>query len=95
MPTHLSKKDKTLEVRLVGEDIALADLLHYELLKDPSVIFAGVAPPHPLIQENTLVVQSRADPLDALVRSVKKASETVKEMLDKTGEALEGKVPNR
>jgi len=90
MPNYLSKKDDVLEVRFVNEDIALADILHHELLKDEKVIFAGVAPSHPLLAENKLIIQSKGDPTKILLRSVERALATIKEMLDKT-ESILGK----
>ncbi|MFN3621468.1 MAG: RpoL/Rpb11 RNA polymerase subunit family protein [Nitrososphaerales archaeon] len=88
MPTHLSKKDDILEVKFVGEDVALADILHHELLKESGIIFAGVAPTHPLLAETTLTIRSKTDPTKILSRSIKKASETIKELLDKTEDTL-------
>ena len=84
MPIHLSKKGNVLEVRFVDEDIALADILQHDLLKDDKVIFAGVAPTHPLLAENKLVIQSKGDPTKNLFASVERALSTVKEMHDKT-----------
>jgi len=84
MPTRLSKKDDVLEISFVDEDIALADILHHELLKDGEVIFAGVAPSHPLLAENKLVIKSKGDPTKNLLASVERALKTVKEMLDNT-----------
>lgn len=89
MPTHLSKKGAVLEVRFVNEDVSLADILHHELLKDNKVIFAGVAPTHPLIAETKLTIQSKTDPTKSLVASVERAAVTIKEMLDKTESILE------
>jgi len=88
MPTHLSKKGDILEVRFVDEDVALADILHHELLKDDKVIFAGVAPSHPLVAEVKLIVQSKGDPAKNLLASVERAAATIKEMLDKTESIL-------
>jgi len=88
MPTYLSKKDDILEVRFVDEDIALADILHHELLKDDKVIFAGVAPSHPLLAETKLIIQSKGDPTEKLLASVKRAVATIEEMLDKTESIL-------
>ncbi len=88
MPTHLSKKGDLLEVRFVDEDIALADILHHELLKDEKVVFAGVAPSHPLLAENKLIIQSKGEPTKDLLASVERALSTIKEMLDKTESIL-------
>jgi len=88
MPTQLSKKGNTLEVRFVNEDTALADILHHELLKDSNVVFAGVAPIHPLLAETKLTIQSKGDPTKNFAEGIKRAADTVKEMLDKTEAAL-------
>lgn len=88
MPTRLTKKNEILEVKFIDEDIALADILHHELLKDSSVIFAGVAQTHPLLAETTLVIQSKNDPTKVLSKSVRRAAETIKELLDKTEDKL-------
>jgi len=88
MRTSLSKKDDVLEVSFIDEDIALADILHHELLKDDEVIFAGVAPSHPLLAENKLIIQSKGNPTKNLLASVERALETVKEMLNKTESIL-------
>jgi DNA-directed RNA polymerase subunit L len=88
MPTQLSKKGNTLEVRFVDEDTALADILHHELLKDSNVVFAGVAPIHPLLAETKLTIQGKGDPAKSFAEGVKRAADTVKEMLDKTEAAL-------
>jgi len=88
MPTNLYKKDNILEVRFVDEDVALADILHHELLKESGIVFAAVAPTHPLLAETTLTIQSKTEPTKILAKTVKKASETIKELLNKTEDTL-------
>jgi DNA-directed RNA polymerase subunit L len=88
MPIHLSKKGDVLEVSLVNEDVALADIIHHELLTDDKVIFAGVAPTHPLLAETKLIIQSKEDPTKTLLASAERAAATIKEMLDKTESSL-------
>lgn len=88
MATQLFKKGEILEVRFIGEDIALADILHHELLKDGSVIFAGVASTHPLLAETVLTIQSKTEPTRTLLESILRAAATVRELMDKTEDSL-------
>ena len=39
-----SEGDKGLTVEITGEDYSLAEIVHYELLEEKSVTFAGVLP---------------------------------------------------
>jgi len=84
-----SDEEKGLTVEIMGEDYALADIIHHELLEEKSVTFAGVIPPHPLIKKLVLKVRSqRIKPEKAFLNSVERAAETTKELLETTTKAL-------
>ena len=84
-----SNEEKGLTVEILGEDYALADIVHHELLEEKSVTFAGVLPPHPLIKKLVLKVRSqRIKPEKAFLNSVERAEKTTQELLDATKKAL-------
>ena len=86
-----SEDEKGLTVEIMGEDYALADIVHHELLEEKSVTFAGVIPPHPLIKKLVLKVRSqRIKPEKAFRNSVDRAAETTRELLESTKKALGG-----
>ena len=73
---------KDLEVKIEGEDVSVADVVHHELLKDRDIVFAGVRPPHPPLKTLYLRVQTaKGAPKTAIVSSGKRAAENVKPLL--------------
>jgi DNA-directed RNA polymerase subunit L len=84
-----SDDEKGLTVEITGEDYALADIIHHELLDEKSVTFAGVLPPHPLIKKLVLKVRSqRIKPEKAFLNSVERAAETTQELFESAKKAL-------
>jgi len=80
--TTTKKDNKTVEIKMKDEDISIADILHHELLEDKDIVFAGVAPPHPLLGENILIVQSKSsNPMKIIKKSLKKSSEQINEFI--------------
>jgi len=57
---------------IMKEDHTLANLLKYQLLKDPQVIFSGYRVPHPLFPSFQLRVQTTADysPQEAFTHAI-------------------------
>ena len=83
--------EKGLVVEITGEDYSLAEIVHYELLEEKSVTFAGVLPPHPLIKKLVLKVRSqRVKPEKAFSNSVERAVGTTQELLSSMKKALGG-----
>ncbi len=83
--------EKGLVVEITGEDYSLAEIVHYELLEEKSVTFAGVLPPHPLIKKLVLKVRSqRTRPEKAFSNSVERAVQTTQELLANMKKALGG-----
>lgn len=91
MPQIITRvADNTIEVHLKDEDVAIADIIHHELLQDKDVVFAGVVPPHPLIKEVVLKLQSKKeDPITILLDSTKNASRITREILEGLETALQ------
>jgi len=83
--------EKGLTVEIAGEDYSLAEIVHFELLEEKSVTFAGVLPPHPLIKKLVLKVRSRRlRPDRAFYNSVERAIQTTQELLADVKRALGG-----
>jgi DNA-directed RNA polymerase subunit L len=83
--------EKGLTVEITGEDYSLAEIVHYELLEEKSVTFAGVLPPHPLIKKLVLKVRAqRIKPEKAFSNSVERAIQTTQELLEGVQKALGG-----
>ena len=91
MPLTIDRRtDNTIEVHLKDEDVAVADIIHHELLQDEDVVFAGVVPPHPLIKEVVLRLQSKKqDPISILITVTKNASQRSQEILEGLEKALQ------
>ncbi len=83
--------EKGLTVEITGEDYSLAEIVHYELLEEKNITFAGVLPPHPLIKKLVLKVRSqRTKPDRAFLNSVERAVETTHELMACVNKALGG-----
>ncbi len=78
-------------MEITGEDFSLAEIVHFELLEEKSVTFAGVLPPHPLIKKLVLRVRAqRVKPEKAFANSVGRAIQTTQELLEGLTKALGG-----
>lgn len=72
-----------LELQVDDEDIALADILHHELLQDERVSFAGTVRSHPLVKRFTIKLQTKkAKPKDVLLASCEKALDETAKLLN-------------
>ena len=77
-----TEDEKGLTIEITGEDYSLAEIVHYELLEEKSVTFAGVLPPHPLIKKLVLKVRAqRIKPEKGFSNSVERAIQTTQELL--------------
>jgi len=86
-----TEDEKGLTVEITGEDYSLAEIVHYELLEEKSVTFAGVLPAHPLIKKLVLKVRAqRIKPEKAFSNSVERAIQTTQELLTGVQKALGG-----
>jgi len=92
MQVQVSHEDeKSFKVEVSGEDYALAEIIHHELLNEKNVTFAGVVPPHPLIKRIVLKVRAqRIKPEKAFVASLENAGKTVHELLESATKAFGG-----
>ena len=86
-----TEDEKGLTVEITGEDYSLAEIVHYELLEEKNVTFAGVLPPHPLVKKLVLRVRAqRIKPEKAFSNSVERAIQTTQELLAGVQKALGG-----
>lgn len=84
-----SEGDKGLTVEITGEDHSLAEIVHYELLEEKSVTFAGVVPAHPLIKKLIIKVRAqRIKPEKAFTNSVQRAIDTTDELYESVERAF-------
>ena len=80
---------KTLEMLIEDEDLAVADIVHHEILKNGEVVFAGAIPTHPLLKKIILKVQTKGiKPIDAVVAGGERAAENVAEILSEAKKAI-------
>ena len=87
----INDDEKGLTVEIAGEDYALAEIVHHELLEEKNVTFAGVLPPHPLIKKLVLKVRAqRVKPEKAFAGGVQRAIDTTQELHDAVKKALGG-----
>lgn len=86
-----TQDEKGLTIEITGEDYSLAEIVHYELLEEKNVTFAGVLPPHPLVKKLVLKVRAqRIKPEKAFSNSVERAIQTTQELLTGVQKALGG-----
>ncbi len=91
MQVQTTEDEKGLTVEITNEDYSLAEIVHHELLEEKSVTFAGVVPPHPLINKLVLKVRAqRIKPEKAFANSVQRAAETTQELFESVQKALGG-----
>ena len=87
----MTEDEKGFTVEITGEDYSLTEIIHYELLEEKNVTFAGVLPPHPLIKKLVLKVRAqRIKPEKAFSNGVERAIETTQELLVGVKKALGG-----
>ena len=87
--TKITSLDKTLEMQIEGEDIAVSDVVHHELLKNEEVMFAGAVTPHPLLKKTILRVQTKKiKPVEAVLASCERASEHIADLLNEAKKAV-------
>lgn len=74
-------KDHGVDIKVTEEDISIMYILQYELLQNKKVEFAGVVMKHPLTKEYEMrIVTESGNPLDALVESIKAATEYIESL---------------
>jgi len=85
--------DSIIELALEKEDFSISDILHQELLKNSKVIFAGIAPPHPLLKRYMIKIQTvkNTKPINIVASSGEGAAKTALEILEAAKKALEVK----
>jgi DNA-directed RNA polymerase subunit L len=80
-----------LELELQDEDISIADVIHYEALRDKHVIFAGVVAPHPLQKRVILKIRTGGtDSLEALRRAAKTSLAKIEKLVSQLKEMSKG-----
>lgn len=85
----ISSTNDILVLDIEDEDISIPEIIHYELLKDNHVIFAGVAEQHPLLKKLIMRVQTKGiEPMNVLISSCSKAIEKTSELLSEVNKAL-------
>ncbi|MBI2125846.1 MAG: hypothetical protein HYU02_00805 [Thaumarchaeota archaeon] len=85
--TNVSEKDIMIEVE--DEDIAIAHVVHKHLLQNENVVFAGVAPYHPLIKKSVIRLQTKkGDPVKAFVEGSEEAANLAKKISTEINKAL-------
>ncbi len=92
MQVEVSREgEREFTVEVTGEDFALADIIHHELLDEKNVTFAGVLPPHPLIKKLVIKIRSqRIKPERAFIGGLEKAQANAHELLEATTKAFSG-----
>ena len=77
----LSNTDNKSLINIENEDIAIADIIHHEILNDVNVIFAGIMQKHPLIKRITISIQTKnIKPLDVILSNSLNAVNKVDEI---------------
>jgi DNA-directed RNA polymerase subunit L len=68
-----------VELKLQEEDISVMYIIQHELLKEPSIEFAGVMLKHPLVKDYILrVLTKKGNPVQAIEQASISASENIK-----------------
>ena len=68
-----------VELKLQEEDISIMYIIQHELLKEPSIEFAGVMLKHPLVKDYILrVTTKKGNPVRAIEQASTSASENIK-----------------
>jgi DNA-directed RNA polymerase subunit L len=68
-----------IELKLKDEDISIMYIIQHHILKQKDIEFAGIVMKHPLIKEYLMRINSKANPMDVLEKSVKSADEFLKD----------------
>ena len=86
--TSIKEREASIEVE--DEDIAVAQVVHKELLTNDNVVFAGVAPYHPLIKKSIIKIRTgKGDPIKVLIEGAKQAASTAKKISSEINKAIE------
>ncbi|HEU5461976.1 MAG TPA: RpoL/Rpb11 RNA polymerase subunit family protein [Nitrososphaeraceae archaeon] len=64
-----------IELKLKDEDISIMYIIQHHILDQKDIEFAGIVMKHPLIKEYLMRINSKANPMDILEKSVKSADE--------------------
>lgn len=84
-----SIKERDISIEVEDEDIAIAHIVHKELLKNPNTIFAGVAAYHPLIKKSIIRVQTKkGDPVKVFVEAAEQSSDMAKNISSEINKVL-------
>jgi DNA-directed RNA polymerase subunit L len=84
-----SIKEREVSIDVEDEDIAVAQIVHKELLSNDNVVFAGVAPYHPLIKKSIIRLQTqKGDPIKVFIEGAKQAAATAKKISTEIGKAV-------
>jgi DNA-directed RNA polymerase subunit L len=92
MQVHVIREgEREFTVEVTGEDYALGEIIHHELLDEKNVTFAGVLPPHPLIKKLVIKIRAqRVKPDRAFIGGLEKAQANTHELLEATNKAFSG-----
>ena len=84
-----SIKEREVSIEVEDEDIAVAQIVHKELLTNDNVTFAGVAPYHPLIKKSIIKLQTeKGDPIKVFIESAEQAAATAKKISSEISKAV-------
>ena len=89
--TSIKGHEVTIEVE--DEDIAIAQIVHKELLTNDNVAFAGVAPYHPLIKRSIIRLQTeKGDPIKVFIEGAEQAAATAKKISSEINKSVKARV---
>ena len=84
-----SIKEREVSIEVEDEDIAVAQIVHKELLTNDNVVFAGVAPYHPLIKKSIIKLQTeKGDPIKVFIEGAEQAAATAKKISSEISKAV-------
>ena len=84
-----SIKEREVSIEVEDEDIAVAQIVHKELLTNDNVVFAGVAPYHPLIKKSIIKLQTeKGDPIKVFIEGAEQAAATAKRISSEISKAV-------
>lgn len=84
-----SIKEREVSIDVEDEDIAVAQVVHKELLTNDNVVFAGVVPYHPLIKKSMIRLQTKkGNPIKVLIEGAEQAAATAKKISSEISKAI-------
>jgi DNA-directed RNA polymerase subunit L len=84
-----SIKEREVSIEVEDEDIAIAQIVHKELLTNDNVTFAGVAPYHPLIKKSIIKLHTeKGDPIKVFIEGAEQAAATAKKISSEISKAV-------